>query len=312
MPAVKQVLAGPAIDYFERQAGGDLEWLNRPRPRSLALQQQFSEALGQFGNYAVPRIVAAHDGAVLDTSGDKVLAVVPISQALDCLHGLRLAFQGSAELPAAYPDQFAPTARGFIRLAESNRRAAEPSWPLLVPGPQVALSACLAVGSGREPVEVLMRSAHTRGDADGVTHPDELTVRWLLDGRLEWLWNEPMNSPAVRAMQLLTGRSGGDSAEAAWAQGTAFLQKLRRRLGAYVMGGASAAPAWVSLPSEMRAILEAEMDRTIRSEAFAGAGLAGLRNALSDYVREWERTKASPPEVLNWLRLTIWMRQTRG
>jgi hypothetical protein len=168
MPAVKQVLAGSVIDYFERQVAGSVEWLNLPRPMSLALQQQLSAALSHFGLYAVPRIVAAHGGALLESSGDKVLAVVPVLQALDCLHGLRLAFQGSTDLPAVYPEQFAPTARGFILLAESHRRAAEPSWPLLVPGPKATFSARLAIGSGRESVDVLLRAAQTPGDADSL------------------------------------------------------------------------------------------------------------------------------------------------
>jgi hypothetical protein len=312
MPAVRQVLAGSVTDYFERQVAGGVEWLNMPRPMSLALQQQLSEALSHFGLYAVPRIVEAHGGVVLESSGCKVLAVVPVSQALDCLHGLRLAFQGSSDLPAVYPEQFAPTARGFIRLAESHRRPVEPAWPLLVPGSKATFSACLAIGSGRESVDVLLRAAQTPGDADGLIRGDELTVRWMRDGLLEWVWNAPMNSPAVRAIQLLTGRSVAGSSEEESALGTEFLRKLHQRLGAYFISGSSESDALESFNSETRALVEAEMDRMVGSAAFAGAGLARLRKGLADYLRELERMNSSPPNFLNWLRLAIWMRQTRG
>jgi hypothetical protein len=312
MPAVKQVLAGSVIDYFERQAPGGVEWLKLPRPMSLALYRQLGEALSHFGLSAVPRIMAAHGGAVLESYGCKVLAVVPVSQALDCLHGLRLAFQGSTDLPAVYPEQFALTARGFILLAESHRRAVEPSWPLLVPGPMATLSARLAIGSSREPVDVLLQAALTSGDANRLNRGDELTVRWMLDGLLEGVWNAPMDSPAVQAIRLLTGGCVAGQPDEESALGTEFLRKLHQRLGTYFVGGSSASGALESFSSEVRALVEAEMNWLIRSAAFAGANLAWLRKGISDYMCELERMNASPPDFLNWLRLAIRMRQTKG
>jgi hypothetical protein len=73
-------------------------------------------------------------------------------------------------LEEVYPGLFTKTAEGFIQIADSNdtnqgdwdrgcRRPAEPTWPLLVPGPQATVSVGLAIGHVKEPLQDMIKEA---------------------------------------------------------------------------------------------------------------------------------------------------------
>lgn len=171
-PAVGQVLTKQAADYFRQHVKIDEteKWLQSPRPLSPSYHLQFSEALANFGLYAARRIVEAHHGQLIYSGGDDVLAMLPADEAIACARGLRLAFQGrSNELVkhdnGRYAHLFADDVpEGFLRLKNGDwdrggRREAEPSWPLLVPGPRATVSVGIAIGHIREPLQDMVREA---------------------------------------------------------------------------------------------------------------------------------------------------------
>ncbi len=173
-PAIEQVITdkAKAADYFRQHVQGvDVEqWLKSPRPLSPGYHLQFSEALANFGLYCARRIVEAHHGQLIYSGGDDVLAMLPAAEAIACAQGLRLAFQGKSKELVAHADGRyahlfdADVPEGFIRLKDDDwyrgcRRPAEPSWPLLVPGPRATVSVGLAIGHMREPLQDMVREA---------------------------------------------------------------------------------------------------------------------------------------------------------
>ena len=235
-PTIEDVIADKAAKYFrEHVKGADAEaWLKSHRPLSPSYHLQFSEALANFSLYCARRIVEAHYGQLIYSGGDDALAMLPADEAIACAHGLRLAFQGSPKLADAYPAFFARTAQGFVQLADPNdsnhgdwnrgcRRPAEPSWPLLVPGPKASVSVGLAVGHTKEPLQDMIQEAHAaqkRAKADPekkVWNRERLAVEWKLNegwGRDalavtlfkrsgETLrWGARFNSPAFPLLEL--------------------------------------------------------------------------------------------------------------
>ena len=167
-PRICEVTTGKAADYFRenvKATGVDVEaWLKSPRPLSPSYHLQFSEAMANFGLYCARRIVEAHHGQLIYAGGDDVLALLPADEAIACALGLRLAFQGSNELPKRYPVLFAESPDGFFKLKDGDwnggcRRSAEPIWPLLVPGPRATVSVGLAIGHIKEPLQDMIHEA---------------------------------------------------------------------------------------------------------------------------------------------------------
>lgn len=171
-PLIEKVITEKAAQYFREQVKAvDAEtWLKSNRPLSPSYHLQFSEALANFGLYCAQRIVEFHHGQLISSGGDDVLAMLPADEAIACAQGLRLAFQGSPKLAEVYPALFTKTAEGFVQIADKNdfnvgdwnrgcRRPAEPSWPLLVPGPEATISVGLAIGHIREPLQDMVQEA---------------------------------------------------------------------------------------------------------------------------------------------------------
>jgi len=173
-PAVGKVITEAAAQYFRGhvQAEGINvdEWLKSGRPLSPSYHLQFSEALANFGLYCAARIVEAHHGQLIYSGGDDVLAMLPAEEAIACAQGLRLAFQGRSEELARhaagrYAHLFHPGASaGFIHLKDGDwhqgcRRPSEPSWPLLVPGPEATVSVGISIGHIKEPLQDMVREA---------------------------------------------------------------------------------------------------------------------------------------------------------
>ncbi len=161
--------------YFENHGLGDL--LKRNRPLSPSFHLQFSEMLANFGNFCVRRIVEAHDGRLIYSGGDDVLALLPAHQALLCARALRAAFQGDPKalntLRGAWRFQdrewnredvqlFACDGQpGFIRLApETPKLEGEPAkFNAIVPGPAADVSVGIAIAHFKAPLQDVVRAA---------------------------------------------------------------------------------------------------------------------------------------------------------
>lgn len=165
-PKVKDVLSRRAVEYFKDKAKfpeGEA-WLDSPRPVSPSFHLQFSEALSNFGLYCARRIVEIHHGQLIYAGGDDVLAMLPAEDAIACAEGLRMAFRGDPALAGRYPSVFRIPFPGFVELLEGDwsggcRRPSEPSWPLLVPGPEATVSIGIAIGHIKEPLQDMIESA---------------------------------------------------------------------------------------------------------------------------------------------------------
>jgi hypothetical protein len=155
-PEVGKLLSRKANEYFSRIAP---DWLKAKRPLSPSYHLGFSEALGNFGLYAARRVVEAHHGQLIYSGGDDVLAAVPADEAFACVRGLRWAFQGSHQLAQQYQEQFAPApVEGMIQLAAPDNH--EPSWPLLVPGSAMTVSAGIVIAHVKTPLQDCVQAAH--------------------------------------------------------------------------------------------------------------------------------------------------------
>ncbi|MCX6865136.1 MAG: type III-B CRISPR-associated protein Cas10/Cmr2 [Verrucomicrobia bacterium] len=85
-----------ARKYFADHGGATL--LATRRALSPSYHLQFSQALSNFALLCARPIVEAHDGRLIYSGGDDVLAMLPADAALECAQALRLAFQGNPQL----------------------------------------------------------------------------------------------------------------------------------------------------------------------------------------------------------------------
>ncbi|MDA1278184.1 MAG: type III-B CRISPR-associated protein Cas10/Cmr2 [Verrucomicrobia bacterium] len=179
-PKLKDVLSEECAKVY-RDKGANLE--NR-RPLSPAWHLQFAEALGNFSQHAVRRIVEAFDGRLIYSGGDDVLAMLPADTALECAQALRLAFRGDPALNRAakgvltgrtkdrHSDRSTPLFEiqtpGFLRLTpEATRRHGERArllddpvnFPAIVPGPAADCSVGIAIAHFKSPLQDVVRAA---------------------------------------------------------------------------------------------------------------------------------------------------------
>jgi len=199
-PRVRSQLAAEALEYYERDRD-KVSWQDQPversdeakkafqafldmkRPLSPSFHLQFSEALANFGLYAVRRIVEAFDGRLVYAGGDDVLALLPADKALECAGALRAAFRGDAKelnkLSGAWKVrgngavkdrsvslfELSPKRPGAIRLHTELRNkgfalSTEPEgYDLIVPGPAADVSVGLAVTHEKAPLQDAVREA---------------------------------------------------------------------------------------------------------------------------------------------------------
>lgn len=165
-PPVGKLLARPAREYFEKVDPGFLE---ERRPMNPSFHLQFSEALSNFGLYAAGRIVEYHAGRLIYAGGDDVLALVPADRALDCTLALRRAFRGTpdADQPCDHLLFECHTGRiGFLRLKKgpdydlADDYGLDPyCYDVLMPGPAADVSAGVAIGHAKSPIQDLVRQA---------------------------------------------------------------------------------------------------------------------------------------------------------
>ena len=183
-PMLKDVLSEECAKVY-REKGADLE---KRRPLSPAWHLQFAEALGNFSQHAVRRIVEAFDGRLIYSGGDDVLAMLPADTALECAQALRLAFRGDLQTNESAKGVLADFLEngkvvrrsnritplfqiqtpGFLRLTpEATRRHGEKArllddpvnFPAIVPGPAADCSVGIAIAHFKSPLQDVVRAA---------------------------------------------------------------------------------------------------------------------------------------------------------
>jgi hypothetical protein len=120
-----------------------------------------------------PAIVEFYDGQIIYAGGDDVLAMLPAGHAIECAIALRLAFQGDHGLVAHLRKHDSTAVRVPVLIAKHGFVSIDGEWegfkryqrflprgvPLLVPGPRATVSAGIAIGHMREPLQDMVREA---------------------------------------------------------------------------------------------------------------------------------------------------------
>jgi CRISPR-associated protein Cmr2 len=161
-------------EYFERDPAMK-GFLEGQRPVSPGYHLQFSEALGNFALHCAASIVEAHDGRLIYSGGDDVLAMLPADTALQCAEALVAAFQGRAATQSVKPrirgaksennGWLSAKAPGFLLsqgLRESTGKLLsndERMIPFIVPGPRATASVGIAMAHFKSPLQDVVRAA---------------------------------------------------------------------------------------------------------------------------------------------------------
>ena len=93
-PKVCEVLHPKMVGYYQKLDPQAQDGLNARRPVGPALHASISEALNNFASHVAPGIVEKHNGTMIYSGGDDVLALLPVRQAVSCADALRRAFRG--------------------------------------------------------------------------------------------------------------------------------------------------------------------------------------------------------------------------
>lgn len=99
-PQVREILHPKLVESFESRPDSDgifTRGLNARRPVGPALHAAISAGLQHFASVRVPDIITQHDGVLVYSGGDDVLALMPVETALACAAALRTDFS-SAEV----------------------------------------------------------------------------------------------------------------------------------------------------------------------------------------------------------------------
>lgn len=145
---------GGALRYFAELENAET-LLAMPRPVSPSYHLQFSQALSNFANRLVRRVVRHHKGRLIYAGGDDVLAMLPATTAVACAADLRKVFRGES-LEAAGIHRPPHADSGFLQIVEDGK----PLSPvLLVPGPALEASVGIAFAHAKHPLQDVVRSA---------------------------------------------------------------------------------------------------------------------------------------------------------
>ena len=152
MPAFREAMHPDILPKFEglENAGDWQEMLDTPRPLAANLHASLSAALSTFAWRCVRRVVdKQHFGRVVYAGGDDVLALLPLIEAIPAARELYALFTGHAEVQG-----------GDLRIKNDSNGFLE--WEdeiLLVPGPNITLSAGLAVVHHLYPLDAALAAA---------------------------------------------------------------------------------------------------------------------------------------------------------
>lgn len=175
-PKLSHLVSPNAKDFFEKET--DFPLKEKSRPISPSYHLQFSEALSTFANQCAGRIVEAFDGRLIYAGGDDVLALLPAAKALPCAEALRAAFRGDQEalnaLTGCWSQKegynythnkeyqiFDCKKEGYLRLhgREENLEEDPVYHDCILPGPGMEVSAGIAIGHAKDPLQRLVEAA---------------------------------------------------------------------------------------------------------------------------------------------------------
>lgn len=158
-PTVREILHPKLVRYYEECGEKGKVGLNAKRPVGPALHASISEALNNFASHVAPDIVKRHEGTMVYSGGDDVLALLPARQAVDCTVELYRAFRGEEG-----------TVPGWI---EKDGRH------LLTMGNRATLSAGIAFVHHMEDLRLALNAARDAGEAAKAAGRDWLTLRFM-------------------------------------------------------------------------------------------------------------------------------------
>lgn len=206
-PKIREVITEESVQWFEAKMPAESQaWLDGHRPLSPGYHLQFSEALANFGLYCARRIVERHGGHLIYSGGDDVLAILPADAAIKCAIGLRKAFQGDPSLATTTLADFQNAPQGFIRL--KNTKPSEPSWTLLVPGPNASVSVGISIGHSKEPLQDMIQEAQSaEKHAKKSLGRDALSLRLFKRSGEQVHWGAKFGSPAFDLLDYFSTHS---------------------------------------------------------------------------------------------------------
>lgn len=95
-PKLRDVLHPKIENYFQTLGDAGVQGLDARRPVDPALHASISAALGDFAARVAPAIVKRHNGTLIYSGGDDLLALLPTIRAARCAEELQRAFRGEA------------------------------------------------------------------------------------------------------------------------------------------------------------------------------------------------------------------------
>ena len=95
-PKLRDVLHPEIENYFQALGDAGVQGLDARRPVDPALHASISAALGDFAARVAPAIVRRHNGTLIYSGGDDLLALLPTIRAARCAEELQRAFRGEA------------------------------------------------------------------------------------------------------------------------------------------------------------------------------------------------------------------------
>lgn len=223
-PRVHEAIHPKLAEYFQRFPN-TTPGLDARRPVAPSLHAAISEALGNFSQCVVPKIVDAHQGELIYAGGDDVLALLPTETVLVCARDLNRAFRGEPGGNGGAPV-------GYYRSEGRD---------LLMMGPRASVSVGVAVGHYKEDLRAALelgraaernakefgRSALSLTIARRSGEQATAALPWELVGDLAaavTAFHDASDRWAYRLRALLTTFRDGGPPEAA------FVAELRRQL----------------------------------------------------------------------------------
>lgn len=174
-PEFGSLLASSVKQYFESQVADSSKALKAPRPLSPSFHLQFSEALTNFANVLVPKVLDAYDAQLVYSGGDDVLLMVRGDRAIECAYTLRSIFKGDDKLNLSnnsrvadeYFKRYWPAnidlnehPAGWVTTLEDNAEKNKKKRQVhMVPGPEADLSCGIAIAHYQHPLQHVVTQA---------------------------------------------------------------------------------------------------------------------------------------------------------
>ena len=285
--------------YFAQNLG-TTRLIEARRPLSPGYHLQFSAALSNFALYCAPRVVTRYGGSILYAGGDDVLAMLPAEHALACADDLQRVFRG---LSPTVPCGITELAPGFLSI--DNDQSGRPI-PLILPGPTATASVGLALAHFMQPLQDVVRAAHT-AEKEAKKLPGKHGVAIKLFKRsgeiTEWATRFDSDNHTSRATPENPLSHRGGLLAAQWllyalGRNVGSLPDLTRRSGEEVLSS--------KFPYRLSALLEPHVSEHGLSDYLSSEQLTELITRELDHAMERQRgqggSSSSADDTCNRLR----------